>query len=527
LHLKTYPAGDEKMENLNLPSHAGVTAVGLKVGLVLPHDDIALITADAVKEIVEDGDIICVTEAVVARSQNRYISCEEIAEDISQKLELKKGGTVAVINPIASRNRFALILKAIAMATEGGKVIVQFPIPFDEVGNEVIEEEFASIRLNLKKTLRSLLEARGNTPMLNVLIREIIAALKLQELGYQIISIRKITGKGIADLTVKTPQGKIAVIEVTFDDLLKAAQKAVNIQKDVQEAEIALAVGVDLGHCRLSLVDAAGYLKSGAQVQEFDFNEQFMSYQEPEVIFLDELGNNTFMHPITGLDYRKLYLQMIAEGGAKGEVIFTNNPLKVYDRGYIDGVCIGAIHKRKQLEELFLSFGAKVPVIDITGIGPGPWGLIGSNASDFDKGILKLLPEDSDRAAEKIKERIFEVSGKKTEVLIFGDGAYKDPDTWIYELADPHPAIGVSSGLKSAGLRTGVKLKLIVDTLYRQGYSREEISSQIESKTNELLSENLGTTPRSITSIIGTIADLIAGSADAGTPVVLIRGFKY
>lgn len=515
------------MENFVLPSHAGVTAVGLKVGLVLPHDDIALITAEAVKEIAEDGDIICVTEAVVARSQNRYISCAEIAEEIKAKFALKKESTLAVINPIASRNRFALILKAIAMATDGGKVIVQFPIPFDEVGNEVIEEEFASIRLNLKKTLRSLLEARGNTPMLNVLIREIIAALKLQELGYQIISIRKITGKGIADLTVKTAEGKIAVIEVTFDDLQKAAQKVINIQKDVQEAEIALAISVDLGHSKLNIVDASLYLQNKALPQEYDFATQFFSYQEPEVIFLDELGNNIFHHPITGLDYRKLYLQMIAEGGAKGEVIFTNNPLKVYDRGYIDGICIGAIHKRERLEDLFLSFGAMVPVTDIKNIGPAPWGLIGSNVSDFEKGVLKLLPEDSDRTAEKIKEKIFEVSGKKVEVLIFGDGAYKDPDTWIYELADPHPAIGVSSGLKNAGLRTGAKLKVIVDTLYREGYSREEISAQIESKKDELSKESLGTTPRSITSIIGTIADLIAGSADAGTPVVLIRGFEY
>lgn len=104
-------------------------------------------------------------------------------------------------------------------------MIVQFPIPFDEVGNEVINEEFAIIRLKLKKTLQSLLEARGNTPMLNVLIREIIAALKLQEIGYHIISIRKITGKGIADLTVKMPDGRIAVVEVTFFDLKKQPEK--------------------------------------------------------------------------------------------------------------------------------------------------------------------------------------------------------------------------------------------------------------------------------------------------------------
>ncbi len=111
-------------------------------------------------------------------------------------------------------------------------------------------------------------------------------------------------------------------------------------------------------------------------------------------------------------------------------------------------------------------------------------------------------------------------------MLIFGDGAYKDPDTGIYELADPHPAIGVSSGLKSAGLRSGTKLKLVVDTLHRQGYSKEEIRAQIEKKQDDVVTEDLGTTPRSATSIIATLADLVAGSADAGTPIVLVRGFK-
>ena len=104
---------------------------------------------------------------------------------------------------------------------------------------------------------------------------------------------------------------------------------------------------------------------------------------------------------------------------------------------------------------------------------------------------------------------------------------YKDPDTRIYELADPHPAVGVSSGLQNAGLRGGTKLKLVVDTLYSQGYNKEEIISQIKEKQNDIVTEDLGTTPRSATSILGTLADLVAGSADAGTPIVLVRGFEY
>ncbi|NLW25594.1 MAG: F420-0--gamma-glutamyl ligase [Clostridia bacterium] len=511
------------MDKFTLPATTGVAAIGLKTGLIIPNDDIAAITADTVGPYVEDNDIICVTEAVVARSQNRYISCEELAKDVQEKLNLGPKSTLAVISPIASRNRFALVLKALAMATRGGRVILQFSIPFDEVGNQVIDEKFATTRIRLKKVLKSLREARENTPQLNVLIREIIAALKLQEIGYEVLSIRKITGTGIADLTVLDPQGKLTVVEVTFGDLEKAAKKALEIKKDVEGAEESLAVSVDLGHHKLTVAKAENINDS----KTYDFAAQLDSYSDPDVVYTDELGNTTFSHPITGLDYRELYLKMIKEGGAEGEVIFTNNPLKVYDLGYINGVCIGAVHEREKLRELFASFGAMVPVITIKEVGPGPWGVIGSNVSDFEKGVLKLLPGNADETAEGIKQRILETSGKNVEVLIFGDGAYKDPDTGIYELADPFPAIGVSNGLRSAALRTGTKLKLQVDTLHNQGYSREEIEEVLKNKQDKISSESLGTTPRSVTSIVGTLADLIAGSADAGTPIVLVRGFQY
>ena len=514
------------MNKLTLPANSGVAAIGLKIGLIVPYDDIASITADAVKTIVDDGDIICITEAVVARSQNRYLSCSELADEVQEKLHLKSGGTLAVISPIASRNRFALIMKTLAMATRGGKVIVQFPIPFDEVGNQVIDEDFATTRLR-QKTLRSLRDARVT---LHAQCSHQRDYCRFETAGdwMPYISIRKIAGKGIADLTVKMPDGKLAVIEVTFAELEKAARKAVGIQKDVSGAEQALAIAVNLEHNYLTMVDANDFsCDKNIKPIKLDFSSQIDSYYEQDVIFANELGNNSFSHPVTDVDYRGLYLQMIEEGGAKGEVIFTNNPLKVYDLGYIDGVCIGAVHEREKLRELFASFGAMVPVLTIQDIGPKPWGVIGSNVSDFEGGVLKLLPEDADGTAEKIKEKIKEATGKSVDVLIFGDGAYKDPDTGIYELADPHPAIGVSSGLKSAGLRGGSKLKLVVDTLYSKGYSKEEIIAYLENREGEKVDESLGTTPRSATSIIGTLADLVAGSADAGTPIVLVRGFKY
>lgn len=109
------------------------------------------------------------------------------------------------------------------------------------------------------------------------------------------------------------------------------------------------------------------------------------------------------------------------------------------------------------------------------------------------------------------------------EVVIFGDGAYKDPDTGIYELADPYPAIGATSGLKNGRLRTGKKLKLAVDTLSRKGHSREEIEEIL--RASEADEREVGTTPRRIVAIAATIADLIAGSADQATPIVVLKGF--
>ncbi len=520
--------GGYVMNEFVLPPNTGVAAIGIKTGLIVPHDDIAAITSDAVNSVVENGDIICVTEAVVARSQNRYVSCEDLAKDIQDKLELKPGSTIAVISPIASRNRFSLILRSLALATRGGKVIVQLSIPFDEVGNRVMDEEFANTRLRFKQTLKSLREARGNTPQLNVLIRELLAALKLQELGYNIESIRKITGQGIADLTVRTPEGEIAVVEVTFADINRAAQKAVGIKKDVPQAKKAIAIAVNLEHQELKLADAHQILENPElEPRILDYGPQRDSYLEPDIIFSDELGDRTFPHPITGVDYRDLYLEMIKKGGARGDVIYTNNPLRVYDLGYIDGVCLGEVHEAEKRRELFHAFGGMVPVVSLKDIGPPPWGVIGSNVSDFDRGVMKLLPEDADGSADEIKKRIEQDTGKKVETLIFGDGAYKDPDTGIYELADPHPAIGSSQGLRQAKLRTGSKLKLQVDTLYRKGLSREEIAEKLKTPGNNSSQQELGTTPRSVTSILGSLADLITGSADAGTPIVLIRGFDY
>lgn len=507
-----------------LSENAGVAVVGIKTGLIMPTDDIVEVTMDAVEDILEDGDIVCVTEAVVARSQNRYITCDELAEDVKAKLNIKDNGTVAVISPIVSRNRFALVLQAIARAVNKGRVIVQLTVPCDEVGNQVIDEEFANNRLRFKKVLRSLQEVRGNTPQMNVLIREIIAALKFQELGYSVNAIRKITGTGMADITLLDKDGRKVIAEVAFENLAGVAQKAIGIAKD-DKADIAMAVAVDLQAQEMAIVEATSFLEGKAKPEVYKYDERQAFYEATDVITVAEIGERLFPHPITGIDYGRMYAATIESEGAQAEIVFTNNPLAVFNFGHIDGIIIGAVHERESLKNLFLSFGTKTPMLTIQDIGPEPWGVIGSNVSDLDKGILKLLPDNSDDVCDKIKAAAWEKTGKDIEVLIFGDGAYKDPDTGIYELADPYPSIGCSKGLRSASLRQGAKLKLLVETMFREGHSREEIYKALEEQQPSR--ETLGTTPRNITGILATMADLAAGSADAGTPVVIIRNFPF
>ncbi|MFO7942086.1 MAG: coenzyme F420-0:L-glutamate ligase [Bacillota bacterium] len=514
---------------MQLPPDAGVVVVSLRTPLILPSDDIRDIAVDATGDVVEDGDVICITESVVARSQNRYLTCDELAEDIREKFDLSGGDRLAVISPIVSRNRFALILSAIARATSRGHVVVQLSIPDDEVGNKVVDEEFSTRRLRLKNIYNSLLDLRGDTPHMNVLIREVLAALKLQEIGYDVTALRKITGEGTADLTLRDPEGKVVVAEVSFQDLVKTAARAETIMRDVG-ADAALAITVDLERDRIRMADAEVMVSAGpekAALREFPYLDQLPYYRDPSCIYSEEVMERKFSHPITGMDYPRMYLDLIEAEGASGEILLTNNPLKVFEHGLIDGVIIGAVHTSGRLKDLFTSFGTRTTLLTIQEIGPKPWGVIGSNASDVERGVLKLLPDNADETADEIKRCLRERTGKDVEVLIFGDGAYKDPDTGIFELADPHPAIGCSLGLRRAALRQGTKLKLKVETWFRQGYTREEIEELVKSDDSEVSRETLGTTPRSVTSILGTLADLAAGSADAATPIVLVRNFPY
>jgi F420-0:gamma-glutamyl ligase len=140
---------------------------------------------------------------------------------------------------------------------------------------------------------------------------------------------------------------------------------------------------------------------------------------------------------------------------------------------------------------------------------------------------LKLAPRESNKISKQIQQKIGEELGVKVEVIIYGDGAYKDPSTGIFELADPETYFGLTDGLKDA-MRAGVKYKWLVDNLHMQGKARGHIEKEIEARKKELYERDSmfmeGTTPRPMADVVSSLADLVSGSADAGTPVIVVKG---
>jgi len=383
-----------------LPGYIGPMALGLKMGVILPGMPIvdtvyAQLSRCHADGLLHDGDIVCITESVVARAQNNYVTTGDIAAEVKTKLGLTPDGRVAVVFPIASRNRFSMILKGIAEAVPRGEVVVQLSFPHDEVGNQVICPGFA------------------------------------KELGRDLIT-------------------------------------------------------------------------------------------------MDELGERQFKHPITGVDYLELYHNVIRSAGAEALIYLCNDPLKVAEFEPA-GVIAADIHTRKETKKIIKQLIENcISLEDICAEGRSfsEWGLLGSNMSSGDK--LKLAPRDGMQVVQELQHKLAEQLGVSVEVMIYGDGAYRDPTSGIYELADPQPAFAATGGLK--GFREGLKLKYLADHYYHEhGKSAEEIEQILEQSKQSCLPGNSiekeGTTPRQMVDVLASLADLVSGSADAGTPVVLIKGF--
>lgn len=385
----------------------GTVSRGLRAPIIRSGDDLAEIVTNSVLEAaaddgfsVRDRDVVAMTEAIVARAQGNYASVENIAEDVRAKLG---GGTVGVVFPILSRNRFAICLRGIAKGAE--KVVLMLSYPSDEVGNHLISVDA--------------LDEKGVDPYKDVLTLE-----KYRELF--------------------------------------------------------------------------GYEK----------------------------------HPFTGVDYVAYYQELIQECGAQVEVVFANDPRAILS--YTKNVLCCDIHTRARTKRLLKAAGGEkvfgldeIMTASINGSGYNEnYGLLGSNKSTEDQ--VKLFPRDCQDLVEEIQKRLLEKTGKHVEVMVYGDGAFKDPVGKIWELADPVVSPAYTSGLE--GTPNELKLKYLADNDFADlsgDALKEAIKERIHQKDGDLVGQMVseGTTPRRLTDLIGSLCDLTSGSGDKGTPIVYIQGY--
>lgn len=258
---------------------------------------------------------------------------------------------------------------------------------------------------------------------------------------------------------------------------------------------------------------------------EFDLGS-IISESEYDRVF------SSFKHPFTGINMVEFYREVIHNEGCEVEFVFSNQAKDILK--YTSNVLTCDIHNRVKTKENIISSGGtnvyglyEIMTKPINGSGYNPkYGLLGSNKSTEEK--LKLFPKTGDNLVIDIQNRMYELTGKKIEVMIYGDGAFKDPVGGIWELADPVVSPAYTSGLE--GTPNEIKLKYVSDNKFpdlRGEELAEAIRNEIKSKDDNLVGNmaSQGTTPRRFTDLIGSLCDLTSGSGDKGTPVVFIQGY--
>ena len=237
-------------------------------------------------------------------------------------------------------------------------------------------------------------------------------------------------------------------------------------------------------------------------------------------------------HEFTGVDYVQYYSDIITEAGAEVEVIFANQAKTILN--YTDTIVTCDIHTRVRTKRILKAAGAKVVLglddiltSSVNGSGfNAKYGLLGSNKSTEDK--IKLFPQECQDLVEAIQAEILTKTGKHVEVMVYGDGAFKDPQGKIWELADPVVSPAFTSGL--VGTPNELKLKYLADNDFKNlsgAELKEAISQSIKAKDSNLVGNmaSQGTTPRQLTDLIGSLCDLTSGSGDKGTPIILVQGY--
>lgn len=384
--------------------YTGVTSRGIIMPIFRQGDDLVSLIRDNLIAAAEnegfqlqDRDVIGVTEAVVARTQGNYATVQQIAEDVRRKLG---GEDMGIIFPIMSRNRFAIMLRAISMACK--KLYVQLSFPSDEVGNRLISDDE--------------MDRKGINPYTD----------SFDERGFRAI-----------------------------------------------------------------------------------------------------FGNNT-VHPFTGIDYVNYYKSL----GSNIEIVFSNDPR--YILHYTKNVINCDIHTRVRTKRILKENGAErvfslddIMTEPVDGSGYNEeFGLLGANKATEEK--VKLFPRDCQSFVDNLQKALYEATGKKLEVMIYGDGGFKDPVGGIWELADPVISPAFTDGLR--GTPNELKMKYFADNELKDLSGQELMDAmreKIRAKDGDLKGamNSQGTTPRQLTDLLGSLCDLTSGSGDRGTPVILIQNY--
>ena len=237
-------------------------------------------------------------------------------------------------------------------------------------------------------------------------------------------------------------------------------------------------------------------------------------------------------HTFTGVDYVEYYQELITSCGAEAEIIFANNPKAILD--YTKNVLCCDIHTRARTKRLLKASGGEI-VLGLDEILNAPvngsgynenYGLLGSNKATEDQ--VKLFPRECQPIVDKIQQKLFDATGKNIEVMVYGDGAFKDPVGKIWELADPVVSPAYTKGLE--GTPNELKLKYLADNDFAElsgDALKNAIKEKIQAKDDNLVGKmaSEGTTPRRLTDLIGSLFDLTSGSGDKGTPIVFIQGY--
>lgn len=243
-----------------------------------------------------------------------------------------------------------------------------------------------------------------------------------------------------------------------------------------------------------------------------------------------EIFGLSFKHPFTGLDYVEYYKSLGNPGQI--EIIFTNRPKDALK--YSKEVLVANIHERQRLRKILMTAGAEcvyklddILSASVNGSGYNPeYGILGSNKATEDS--IKLFPRDCQEVVDAIQKGVKDKTGKNVEVMIYGDGAFKDPVGKIWELADPCVSPGYTKGL--SGMPNEIKIKYIADNDLKN-LDHEQMMSAMKERINSKEAniagkdESTGTTPRQLTDLLGSLCDLTTGSGDKGTPIVLIQGY--